>query len=658
MSLDLFGVAALFWGLALLLAASCRSAVASRAALALGIVVALAGCAASALNDSRAAVPLFFSGAILVRFRIDPAAAWLLGWGLVAALATIYAGTPAHRPRLWTSGASLSLLGALGVAGGQDGVSFLIAWELMSLGGAALLLGDRQGPVPQNGRAALFMLALLEVGSVALLAAILILGAQHITFASWPTTLRGAPSGLIFVTGILLVVGFGAKLGLLPFYEWYPEAYGAASGATGALLSGVILNAAWFGLARGIFQWLPRFPGLTAFGALLVVVGTLTAVLAILYAFQQEDWRRLLAFSSAENAAVAVVALGAAVLFRQDHLPLLEGFAFTVGLLQLGGHSLAKGTLMLTADHVHETRDHYRITQSRILARNPWTLGLGTLCAVMSLAALPPQAGFVSEWYLFQTVFQDFRLHGALAQIALAFAGAGLALTAAIALATMVKLFGIGLLGKNGVPGPAGAARRKGAILALGLAVLGYAVGMPWWIQGLMHGRLAHAGHAAALLVHGLILVPLNPHFAFISPTLLVIVGPLLALIPLGLLAFGMRSGRRAAPIWAHGLRALPQASATTALAFSNALREFYSFVYRPRTIALRRTEKRSYFIKAVRFEYGQTPLFGPALFTPATRLVRALARRASILQGGSMNAYLAYIGILLLLVLGSVFWR
>ena len=118
-----------------------------------------------------------------------------------------------------------------------------------------------------------------------------------------------------------------------------------------------------------------------------------------------------------------------------------------------------------------------------------------------------------------------------------------------------------------------------------------------------------------------------------------------------------MRSGRRATPIWAHGLRALPQASATTALAFSNALRELYSFVYRPRTIALRRTEKRSYFIKAVRFEYGQTPLFGPALFTPATRLVRALARRASILQGGSMNAYLAYIGILLLLVLGSVFW-
>ena len=47
---------------------------------------------------------------------------------------------------------------------------------------------------------------------------------------------------------MLLLIGFGAKLGLLPFYEWFPGAYGAGSGATGALLSGVVLNAAFFAL--------------------------------------------------------------------------------------------------------------------------------------------------------------------------------------------------------------------------------------------------------------------------------------------------------------------------------------------------------------------------------------------------------------------------
>ncbi len=127
--------------------------------------------------------------------------------------------------------------------------------------------------------------------------------------------------------------------------------------------------------------------------------------------------------------------------------------------------------------------------------------------------------------------------------------------------------------------------------------------------------------------------------------------------MPIGFLGLGLRWGRRSAAICAHGPRILPQASATTAPAFSNALRGFYSFVCRPQTVAERHTEARLYFIKAVRFEHGQTPLFGPLLFIPTTRFVLAMARRARILQMGSMGAYLAYIGVLLLLVLGSVFW-
>ena len=66
--------------------------------------------------------------------------------------------------------------------------------------------------------------------------------------------------------GLLLLVGFGAKLGLLPFYEWFPGAYGAGSGATGAMLSGVVLNAAFFGLSRGLIEWLPVDRALAGLG--------------------------------------------------------------------------------------------------------------------------------------------------------------------------------------------------------------------------------------------------------------------------------------------------------------------------------------------------------------------------------------------------------
>ncbi len=657
MERDLLSLAALLWIVAAVLGISIAKPLLGRTLLALGIGAALIGLLAGVGHASPRTDVLFLSANLAIGFHLSPAAIWLLGWGLIPAFMAVVGGPPGRHPATWTTGAALCLLGALGVAGLQDAVSFLIAWEVMSLGGAVMLLADQLSPILRNGRAVFFMLALLEVGAVAILAAILIVGSSHPEFSTWPGAFANASPVLIFFVGLLFLVGFGAKLGILPFYEWYPGAYGSGSGASGAILSGVVLNVAWLALARAVLRWVPHFSALTAFGEVIVISGTLTAILAILYAFQQEDWRRLLAFSSAENSGLAVVALGAAVLFRSEHLSLLAGFAFTVGLLQLGGHSLAKGALMLTADHVYEARGHYQIAQSRLLALSPWTIGIGALCAAMSLVALPPQAGFVSEWYLFQTIFQDFQLHGIGARLALAFGGAGVALTAAIALATLTKVFGVGLLGKNGISGTPTHGVRRIAILGLGLAVLGYAVGMPWWLQALATGSSDGLRSVASLMVRGVILVPLTPSFAFISPTLLVFVGPLLALLPLGLLAWGLRSGHKRTPVWAHGLRTLPAASATTALAYSNALRQFYDFIYRSRTVTERRIEKRPYFIKALRFEYSQAPIFGPTLFEPVTRFVRTLALRISVLQMGSMNAYLAYIGVALLIILMSVFW-
>lgn len=177
------------------------------------------------------------------------------------------------------------------------------------------------------------------------------------------------------------------------------------------------------------------------------MVGVLSAVLSALYAFQQQDWRALLSLSSAENAAIAVTALGAALMFRGDGLPELASLAWVVALLHLAGHALAKGALFLAADGVSGATGSYAIVQSGLLRRASPFFGIGTLFAAMSLAAMPPQAGFVSEWYVFQTVFQGFHLAAMGSRLVLALAGAGLALTVAVALATFVKLIGIGPLG-------------------------------------------------------------------------------------------------------------------------------------------------------------------------------------------------------------------
>jgi formate hydrogenlyase subunit 3/multisubunit Na+/H+ antiporter MnhD subunit len=500
----------------------------------------------------------------------------------------------------------------------------------------------------------LFMLALLEVGAVALMLALLLLSNQTnmLSFAGF-SGLASSPKS--FLVGLLLLIGFGAKLGLLPFYEWFPAAYGSGSGATGVIFSGVVLNAAFFGLQRGACTWLPKTGGWsTGLAIVFIVVSVLSAILAILYAFQEEDWRRLLSFSSAENASVAIATLGISLLLSANSHPVLAALAWNVALLHLAGHSLAKGALFLTADGVFHASGEYLICQRGLLRRTSTVFGIGAVFAAMSLAALPPQAGFVSEWYIFQTLFQATQATTLVSRLTLALAAAGLALTAAVALATFVKLFGIGLLG-DGYEGPAPiSGLRSGAVFVLGLCVLGLAVGMPWWLPSLSTANLSLFGaNAAASMRDGLLLVPLSNKFAFISPTKLVIAMPLLSLVPIGLILAGRGAGApRRAPIWYGGLREKPREIATTSLAFSNALRTFYGFIYGPTHDIAREYHHAPYFVKRLVFNQELAPIFGPYLFTPLVRIVRFLATGIRALQSGYLNFYNALIGILLILIL------
>ena len=154
----------------------------------------------------------------------------------------------------------------------------------------------------------------------------------------------------------------------------------------------------------------------------------------------------------------------------------------------------------------------------------------------------------------------------------------------------------------------------------------------------------------------GWLLVPLTADFAFISPSKLVVVMPLLALLPVALLLVSMRRSPRRSAVWYGGASAAPRRAATTALTFSNALRTFYSFVYRPTVETERQTADGSnghpYFIRRLTFTHDVAPIFGPLLFRPLEEAVIALSRRLRVLQSGYLNAYLATIGALLVVIL------
>ena len=169
-------LSALLWAIAAI-AALCRLTVLSAVLLVAGTLSGIAGAVFALPGPAETVlIPIRLAGEVLT-FRMEPEALWLMGFGLAPAGFACALMSPSKLGiGGWLFGAALSLIGALGVFGLQNGAALLIAWETMSLGGAAMILSERLEP--SRGRTVLFMLVLLEVGAVALLLAAAILGLQ------------------------------------------------------------------------------------------------------------------------------------------------------------------------------------------------------------------------------------------------------------------------------------------------------------------------------------------------------------------------------------------------------------------------------------------------------------------------------------------------
>ena len=177
MQSDLLLIMAALWATSLAAALLEKSGWLARIGIVLGCGAGIAGC----LMNLQGAMPTLLFGFRVsdtpVQFHMDAGGSWLMLFGLIPALFAAALNTTASTKaarRYWLAGLSLTLLGALGVFGLQDAMSFLIAWEVMSVGGAVMILGEGVSRSP--GGPMLFMLALLEVGAVAILLALLLLG--------------------------------------------------------------------------------------------------------------------------------------------------------------------------------------------------------------------------------------------------------------------------------------------------------------------------------------------------------------------------------------------------------------------------------------------------------------------------------------------------
>ncbi|MCU7960934.1 MAG: hydrogenase 4 subunit B [gamma proteobacterium symbiont of Bathyaustriella thionipta] len=321
---------------------------------------------------------------------------------------------------------------------------FMVSWELMSL--SSYFLVTFQHEKAANRRAGFLYLLMAHIGGLSILLGYALLAAYGHGLSFEAMRAASLPEGWATLAFLLALFGFGMKAGLLPVHVWLPEAHPVAPSHISALMSGVMLKVAVYGLIR--FTWDLLGDVHWQWGVTLLIVGSLSAIMGVLYAMMQQNMKRLLAYSSVENIGIIFIGLGLSAIFSGTGHPALAVIGLVAALYHALNHAMFKSLMFLAAGAVlHSTREHDLDQMGGLLRRMPWT-GLFFLLGCISIAALPPFNGFVSEWLTFQTSLQAWALDSGILRTLLPIAAAVLALTGAIAAATFVKLYGIAFLGR------------------------------------------------------------------------------------------------------------------------------------------------------------------------------------------------------------------
>ncbi|MFN2535709.1 MAG: proton-conducting transporter membrane subunit [Pseudonocardiaceae bacterium] len=585
--------------------------------------------------------------------------------GLVCAAWAARPGRVRHRSLAATHCLALGSVAVIITA--DNAFVFLLAWELLTI--AFYLLAGFDRSKAEHADAAIITVVFGKLSGAALLLGFLLLAARAGGFTF--TELASVPrSGLRDAAFALLVGGFAVKVGLVPLHVWMPRGYRAAPGPLRAVMAGVAVNVGFYGMWRTL-ELLRVPPGWLAVTILLL--GGLTALLGIAHATVQTDLAEVVAYSSIENGGLISVGYGVALVGAAVDRPPLIAVGLLAATLQVVAHALAKTLLFSATSGIQDATGTSELEALRGVGHRLPASGTGLAIGALTLAGLPLTAGFVSEWFLLESLMQQFRIGRLTYALPLALAGALVAITAGFAAVAFVRIVGLTVLGPRdpaetirgrdvGLVGTAGLAM-------LGVSCLGVAAVAPLWIRVLGAGLDPVVGRdvAAGALKSEWVLQPVYSEFSALSPSWLAVVMPALLLGVLGLsIAFGR--GRmfavRRVPVWRSATGGVTGENQYTPFGFANPTRKVLANLLLTRselTILELQTGGRTDdpHRDAAGAHLGYTTdvveVVERFLFRPLRRPLLLAVRTAKRLQNGRLDAYLAYMLLALLAVLAVV---
>ena len=538
----------------------------------------------------------------------------------------------------------------------DDAYMFMVAWETMALSSYFLVTTDHH--VPDIRKAGFLYLLIAHVGAIAILLSFGVMQGGHGIGAYTFAAMREAHLSAFWasVAFLLALFGFGAKAGLLPLHVWLPEAHPAAPSPVSALMSGIMLKTAIYGILRVTFDLLANSLNGQQWwwGVLALALGLITAIFGVMFAAVQGDMKRLLAYSSIENIGLLLVGIGLAIIFHVYGKNTLAALSLTATLYHSLNHAFFKSLLFVgTGSILHATGERNMGRMGGLIHQMPWVAVL-MLVGVLSISGLPPFNGFVSEWLLLQAFLLSPGLPNSYINMLIPVAAGVIALAAALAAYVMVKFYGVIFLGQTrgearehahdaGIPERIGLSWLALACVVLGLAPV-YVVRQLDLVTQMLVGK--GLGNATP---GWLFLAPVDMERASYSPVffLLAVLGVMLVT---ALVVHYFYHGRlRRGPAWDCGYPEQTSRMQDTAEGFGQPIRRIFEPFFRIES------ELPGAFDEHPHYHGRSEDRLWYALYLPVKRITEKLSSWASLLQHGRIHLYLTYTFVTLLVLLAFV---
>jgi hydrogenase-4 component B len=578
------------------------------------------------------------AGLFALGFAIDRLAAFfLLIIAVVSACVALYSiGYVEYleggsRRNLLCGCTNLFVLAMVLVVTSADTISFFLFWELMALTSFFLVMYEYDAPGTK--RAGIFYFVMTQASTLFVMLGVILLWLATGSFAL--SHHPGTSTALGTLAFLSLFLGFAIKSGIIPFHKWLPYAHPASPSPISALMSGVMLKVAVYGLLRFL---LDVFNPDLGWGVLILIAGAVSAVLGVIYALKEHDLKAMLAYSSIENIGIIFMGIGLFVILTASDLPELASFALLGALFHAFNHALFKSLLFLTSGsviHATHTRDIEHM--GGIIHRMPKTAGLFFVGA-LAISALPPLNGFASEILIFISFFRSVSEVAPLVKVLLFICLALFALTSALSAACFVKAFGSVFLGLPRSPEGEGA-HEVGPLLLAGPAVLALACIILGLFAFQLFGWTGFSVPIPDMLLVGLLLLGMA------------------ALTFLALFATSRRDSR-VSETWGCGTLSQQAAGEYTGHGFSEPLDIIFSSLYRTRI----RNERVFYDEHRAIFKSGTAEIrllkvFEEYLYIPAAQQAVRIANGISRFQNGCLDTYILYVFVTVIALLVYLGW-